>query len=366
MDAELVVDIEKSFPGGASVAADFRVTMRSGGITVLFGPSGSGKSTLVRCVAGLEQPLRGTIRFAGETWCDADRALFVPPQRRRLGYVFQEAALFPHLTVRGNTEYGLGRLSAAERATRVSDLFELLDLEALASRYPRQLSGGEAQRVALARALAPKPRLLLLDEPFAALDTPTRTRLRRLFRATVEHLRIASIVVTHDRTEAMALGDQLIVLAAGRIRQVGPVLEVFTRPADVAVARSVGVEAVVPAHVGRTEKGLMELHVGEATLRAVEVELEPHTREVFACIRAEDVTLARDGPAYPASARNHFLGRVLTIEPEGSVERVTIDCGFPLAALITRQAREEMVLAPGGEVVAAVKATAVHIVPRLL
>jgi molybdate transport system ATP-binding protein len=359
----LTIDIEKRFPA-QSIAASLTASLGPGTIVVLFGPSGSGKTTIVRCLAGLERPERGSVQFAGETWFDAAGGVAVPPQQRRVGYVFQDASLFPHLSVRRNVEYGLAELAPAARAARARTMLELVEVADLADRFPRHLSGGQSQRVALARALAPAPRLLLLDEPFAALDTPTRSRMRRLLRESTERLGIGALLVTHDRSEAIALGDQIAVLAEGRIRQVGPVLDVFRRPADLAVARSVGVDSVVAAHVERTADGLIDLLVGDARLRAADVGLEAPTGEVFACIRAEDVTLERLAPA-GASARNHLPGRVVTVESEGAVERVTIDCGFPLAALITRNAREEMALHVGAAVVAAVKATAIHLVPRV-
>jgi molybdate transport system ATP-binding protein len=384
----LTVNIEKRFPNGVTIAADLRVSMPPGTILVLFGPSGSGKTTIVRSIAGLERPERGIIVFNGETWLDAGTPVFVEPQGRRVGYVFQEAALFPHLTVLGNVRYGdrtpdlkVGPIyapvgpsfSSGEDKVRfydsldavdpVNSLLEMLDLGDLATRYPRQLSGGQAQRVALARALAATPRLLLLDEPFAALDTPARASLRRLLRSSIERLGIAAVLVTHDRTEAIALGDQMAVLAGGRIRQVGPVLDVFRRPADLIVARSVGVESVVPATIERIEGGLLDLRVGDTVLRAVETDVDSQTRDVFACIRAEDVTIERAAtPA--ASARNHLPGRIVGIESEGPIERLTLDCGFPLAALITHQAREELALQVGTPVTAAIKATAIHVIAR--
>jgi molybdate transport system ATP-binding protein len=246
----------------------------------------------------------------------------------------------------------------------VADLVALLELGDLEYRHPPQLSGGQAQRVALARAVAPSPRLLLLDEPFASLDQPARVRLRRFVRAAITRLEVPAILVTHDRTEAIALGDQMAVLAGGRIRQVGPSLDVFRRPADLVVAQSVGVESVLPARVERSERGLVELRVGGARLLAADVEPGTTDGDVFACIRAEDVTLERAAPA-GASARNHLPGRVVSIESDGPLERVTVDCGFEIAALITRHAREEMALHPGSAVVAAIKATAVHLVARL-
>ncbi len=361
MAVDLAVAVERRFSSGTSVTADFALPMPPGTIAVLFGPSGSGKTTVLRAIAGLDRPDRGTVVFRGETWVDAADAVFVPPQQRRLGYVFQEAALFPHLTVRHNVAYGLDTLRAADRNRRVDEMLALGDLVDLADYRPRQLSGGQAQRVALARALAPRPRLLLLDEPFAALDAPARARMRRLLRASVEALGVGAILVTHDRSEAIALGDQMVVLSGGRVRQVGPVLDVFRRPADLVVAESVGVESVLPARVEGADNGLVTLRVGSSIVRAVGAGIEG--RDVCACIRAEDVTLERSAPA-AGSARNHLAGRIVSIESEGPLERVTVDCGFPLAALITRQAREELALQPGSDVMAAVKATAIHVVPR--
>ena len=171
------------------------------------------------------------------------------------------------------------------------------------------------------------------------------------------------MLVTHDRTDAIAIGDELVVLVDGRVRQVGAVSEVFRRPADLAVARTVGVESVLPATVRRVENGLVELSVGAATLRAADVDGAAASQDVFVCIRAEDVTLQR-AAAPGASARNHVSGRIASIESEGALERVTVDCGFPLAALVTRAAREELALAEGVPIVAAIKATAIHLVPR--
>lgn len=359
MAGDLCVEIERRFPS-ATVEADFTVPMPPGTIVVLFGPSGSGKTTIVRAIAGLDRPDRGRIRFESDTWVDVSQRQFVEPQARRVGYVFQEAALFPHLTVRRNVGFGLEDLRAQERQARVAEMLTLVDLGDRADHYPRQLSGGQAQRAALARALAPQPRLLLLDEPFASLDTPARVRMRRLLRASVRGLGIGAVLVTHDRHEAMALGDQLVVLVDGRVRQVGPVLDVFRRPVDLSVARSVGVDSVLPARVEGGEKGLVDLKVGTAVVRAVDAGLEG---DVFACIRAEDVTLER-AAATAGSARNHLAGRIVSIDADGPLERVTVDCGFPLTALITRHAREELGLQPGSPVVAAIKATAIHLVGR--
>jgi molybdate transport system ATP-binding protein len=360
---DLVVEIAHRFPSGFAIDAAFRAPMAPGSITVLFGPSGSGKTTLVRSIAGLDRPHRGAIQFAGETWFDRTAGVCVEPQRRRVGYVFQESALFPHLTVDANIAYGLTPIHPSARASRVGELLSSLGIAELASRYPRQLSGGQAQRAALARALAPRPRLLLLDEPFASLDAPARSGIRSVLRAVLTTEGISAVLVTHDRNEAIALGDHMVVVVDGSVRQVGGVLDVFRRPADLAVARSVGVDSVLPARVERVAGGLVELRVGDASLRAADIEREACEVEVFACIRAEDVVLERTA-AQSASARNHLPGRIVAIDSDGPLERVTVDCGFLLTALITRHAREEMSLAEGTAVVAAIKATAVHLVPR--
>jgi molybdate transport system ATP-binding protein len=359
----LIVDIEKRFPTGVSVAASLRAELRPGEIFVLFGPSGSGKTTVLRSIAGLERPERGRIEFGGRGWFEAEKSLFVEPQQRGAVYVGQDSALFPHLTVARNVEYGIQHLAAYERNARLTEIVPLVELDGLADRYPRQLSFGQAQRAALARALARHPRLLLLDEPFAALDQPLRLQLRRMLRASIERLGTSVVLVTHDRHDAMALGDGMAVLADGRIRQIGSVPDVFGRPVDLAVAHAVGIDSVVPGRIERLQDGLVDLHVPRGILRAVGSGLDAASSEAFACIRAEDVTLEQGSHA-DASARNHVSGQIVRIESEGPVERVTIDCGFPLTALVTGQARQEMGLEVGSPVIAAIKATAIHLVAR--
>ncbi len=248
-----------------------------------------------------------------------------------------------------------------------------LGITHLGGRRARALSGGEAQRVALARALARAPKLLLLDEPFAALDAPARRTLRTDLRAHVRTSGIPAILVTHDRLEAMAMGDDIAVIAAGRVRQVGPLADVFRHPADQTVAQSLGIETVLPAVVDGDDIGLrqpgegvvslLQLRIGGATLFAVSDARAARGDEVFACIRGEDVIIERRG-ASGGSARNHLAGVVVSIEPEGPVDRVTIDCGFGIVALITRQSREELALTPGSPVAAVIKATAIHVVPK--
>jgi molybdate transport system ATP-binding protein len=357
----LAFDLERSFRDGPVVRAALEISLEEAPVTVLFGPSGSGKTTVLRCLAGLDRPQRGFIRFRGETWFDAAARCFVPPQRRGVGLLFQEYALFPHLTVAGNIGFGLSRSPRAERDARVREVATFLRIEDLLDRRPGRISGGQRQRVALARALAPRPRLLLLDEPLSALDFPTREELRGELRVLLERSGIPSLVVTHDRVEALALGDRLAVLADGCIRQVGTVGEVFSDPADLVVARVVGTENVATARIVGRESGLALVQIGAAQLLAVD--REGLHGEAFACVRAEDVVLER-APGRPISARNELHAQVRAVSHEGALVRVTLDCGFRLVALVTRDSAARLALEPGREAVALVKATAIRLVPR--
>lgn len=360
MALELIADFTKGYRGGPSVSAKLNVETSAASVTVLFGPSGSGKTTILRCLAGLERPESGTIRFGEETWLDAAGAISLPPQARRVAYLFQEYALFPHLTVERNIGYGLRR-PKAERAVRVAELAQMLGLQGLERRFPSQISGGQRQRVALARALATEPRLLLLDEPLSALDASTRVSLQRELRTFLSGLQIPTLLVTHDRGEALALGDRMLVVSEGRILQDGPVHEVFSRPGDLDVAEIVGVETVVPGRIVGTGEGLLQVEVG--TVRLIASDFGGMQGEVLVSIRAEEVYLERGTSSRP-SARNRLPGHVSALLPEGPLVRVVVDCGFPLAALVTWPACEELELAVGVPVACMIKAPSVHLIPR--
>jgi molybdate transport system ATP-binding protein len=360
--ATLTVEVERRFRRGPTIAAAFELDLAVAQTLVLFGPSGSGKTTVLRCLAGLDRPDRGRIVAAEEVWVDAARRVDVRPQRRSVGYLPQGFALFPHLDVRANIAYGIPGGAGPVRDTRVAELIALLRLDGLERRRPGQLSGGQQQRVALARALARRPRLLLLDEPLSALDAPTRETLRGELRQLLIAGDVPAIVVTHDRIEALALGDRVAVMADGAVRQIGPTLEVFDRPADETVARIVGIETEIPAVILGASDGLVRLRVGEAELLALGD--WPAEAEVLVSIRAEDVIVVSElaEPSGTLSARNRLRGRVVAIEPAGPLVRVRIDCGFPLVAAVTRPAVEELALRPGLPVAVILKAPAVHVI----
>lgn len=361
MASEMIVEITKSFPGRMTIDVRFAQTLESPTVLILFGPSGAGKTTVLRCLAGLEWPERGLITCWEATWLDTGAGVRLPPQQRAIGYMAQEYALFPTHSVAGNIAYGLGALTADERHRRVVEVLTLLQLQGVENLRPSQLSGGQQQRVALARAIARHPRLLLLDEPLSALDVPTRSKLRGELRTLLKQLAIPSVVVTHDWEEALALGDQMTVINEGRVVQVGTPQDVFSRPLNAEVARVVGVETVVQGRIIESSNGLATVEV--AGTKLVALATEESGPEVFVCIRAEDVVLEAVG-AGATSARNHLVGKVRDVSSLGALVRVGIDCGFSLSTIVTRSALDDLHLAPGAAVVAAIKAGAVHLVPR--
>lgn len=361
MAAEVAIDFVKTFPGRARIHVALTYRLDHATSLVLFGPSGSGKTTMLRCIAGLEWPEQGTIRFVSRVWLDTASKIRVSPQDRQIGYMPQDYALFPTHSVAGNIAYGLSELSSIDRTKRVEEMIELFHLHGLETAKPGELSGGQQQRVALARAVATRPQLLLLDEPLSALDAPTRLHLRGELRGLLKQLAVPSVIVTHDWAEALTLGDAIAVMQGGTILQTGSPQEVFSRPANADIAQIVGVETVVRGTVVEQANGLATVRVNGATLKGLGSDTIGSS--VFVCIRAEDVVLEQTGGGM-TSARNHLAGKVSEIVPQGVMLRVNIDCGFPLVAMVTRGALEDLSLVVGSPVAAAMKAGAVHLVPR--
>ena len=279
-------------------------------ILVLFGPSGAGKTMTLNCLAGLVMPDRGTIRLGDRALSDAAAGVRVPTRERRVGYVFQNYALFPHLTVRENIGFGVRRASDAR--ARVDEMLALTRLGDFADRYPAQLSGGQQQRVALARALATHPDLLLLDEPFSALDAPTRMQLRNELCELQREFKIPTVFVTHDLGEAYFLADKLAVMDAGTILQIGTPGEILRRPQDLRVARAVGVKNILPGIVETASR----VRVGDIVLDVPPYPFAAGTR-VHVCLRPERVMLLRPERAGKSSDENAFHGELIREMSDG-------------------------------------------------
>lgn len=332
-----------------------------GRVTTIFGPSGAGKTSLLDLIAGLRATESAFIQLDDHVLTDTEKHIFVPPNRRAIGYVPQDLALFPHLSVRQNLVYGHKAEGGGNSQFSFEHIVDVLEIQPLITRGVTELSGGEKQRVALARALLSSPRLLLLDEPLASLDAPLKAKIIPYLIRIRDEFKIPMLCVTHDRSEALALADEIVLLVGGKVLQAGPVLDVFNRPANAEVARFVGVETLQPGNITAVSDGLATVKIGSVTLSA----LAPDTvaREVFVCIRGEDVILQRDA-AVTSSVRNRLTVRVLGLRIEGALMRVELDAGFPLFALITRPACAELDLSEGEVVAALIKAPAIHLVAR--
>jgi iron(III) transport system ATP-binding protein len=300
--------------GSAEILHGLDLDVPAGSTLAVLGPSGCGKSTLLRLVAGFERPAAGEIDIAGVGV--AGRESWLPPQRRPIGYVAQEGSLFPHLSVRRNLEFGLHRRQRADR-TRVAELLDIVSLDAnCLDRYPHELSGGQQQRVALARTLARRPALVLLDEPFAALDADLRAATRTAMAEVLRSAGVATVLVTHDQGEALSFADELAVMVAGSFTQVGSARDVYQCPVDLETARLVGSALVVP---GTVLDGYAETPLGRIPLRTpspngvAEVMLRPEQL---------NVRLAADGAAIVE--RVHYFGhdRLLNLVWPGSGLRV--------------------------------------------
>lgn len=275
-----------------------------GELVTLLGPSGCGKTTTMRCIAGLEEPEAGEIRIDGETVTSVAEGVFVQPERRGLGMVFQSYALWPHLSVFDNVSYGLKarRVMKADLVTRTEEALRLVELLELRHRRPSELSGGQQQRVALARALAYQPKLLLLDEPLSNLDAKLRERMREELRYLVHRIGVTSVYVTHDQIEALSISDRIVVMSDGRVKQVGDPKEIYARPAGRFVAQFVGAANMLEARVrGQGDRpDTVLLDVGDGAdgflLHSAGPPGHGAGEEVLLCIRPEDLSLRRERP----------------------------------------------------------------------
>lgn len=332
---------------GSFCMRDMSFHIERGEYLVLLGPSGVGKTVLIETIAGLIKPDSGSIFYDGED------ITALAPELRHFAVVYQDYALFPHLTVRGNIEFGPRSLGIRgdELDRRVKDAAGKIGIEGLLDRRTERLSGGEKQRVAVARALAAEPRVLLLDEPLSALDTNVRIRLRKELKQISSDLGIPVLHVTHDPEEAMVLGDRICVMLDSQIRQIDKPGDLFHRPTDADVSRFLGIKNVLEVGSIRDDVCVVDgsnIHVSSA---------EESTSHIW--IRPEEILLSKD--AFESSARNQFKCRVLDLEHRGSLISVRVGYdGLELVALITFASMEKMGLKEGSEVYVTFKSSAVH------
>jgi molybdate transport system ATP-binding protein len=352
-DAGLSFEIARRDDGFALEAA---LTVGEGETVALVGPSGAGKSTCLAIVAGLLRPDSGRVVCGGEVWCDVADGIHRPPEQRRTGMLFQEFALFPHRSVGDNVRYGSrarGR-SRQDAGRSAAKWLERLGLAHLADRPVGSVSGGERQRVALARALASEPRVLLLDEPFGALDVTTRGSVRAELRRFLAECGLATLLVTHDPVDALALGERVAVMEEGRLIQAGPREELLAHPRTSFVADLAGLNLFRAELAGGT--GLKEARVGPVVFHVL---ADGRSGESFLAFAPSEVALSAE--ASRGSPQNVFAGVVVDVLPLADRLRVVLDAGVRLVAEVTREAASALSLRVGASASASIKATAIRV-----
>lgn len=369
---EVAVSIRKEL--SKDFCLDVQFTLQPG-ISILFGASGAGKTTLLDCIAGLCRPDSGKIDVCGRVVFDSERAIDVPTRNRRVGHVFQDLALFPHLDVEGNVGYGLHGMSGNDRKRRTTAMLEKLGISGLSSRRPAELSGGERQRVALARALVTEPAILLLDEPLAALDLPVRMKIADDLRASIQDRPIPVLYVTHSRDEVFTLGNDLLVLERGQLIAKGNPHSVLSAPRSETVAQLAGFENIFDVVVTaiHEERGTMTCSLvstdrnrGSDPAENSGVEFEtPLVRaqpgeHLRLGISAGDILLATSAPI-GLSARNALPGKLLSLSQRDAIIVARVDCGVEVFVHLTLGARDSLQLAPGRQVWVIVKTHSCHL-----
>jgi len=349
--AVLSLVIRKQYTAESEFALDVDFAA-SAGFTILFGASGAGKTTLLDCVAGLAQPDSGTIRVGGTTFFDAASKVNLAVAARKVGYVFQSLALFPHLSVEENIAYGLNSRAQDPRNASIRSILEAFRIESLRRRRPGEISGGERQRVALARSLVTDPCVLLLDEPLAALDVATKSRIVEDLRAWNEAHRIPILYVTHSREEVFSLGNRVVVLDRGRIVACGDPHEVMGAPRQEAVAQLAGFENIfdVAVHAAHEDRGTMTCRLlpSGPALETPLVRITPES-SLRVGIRAGDILLATNHPE-GLSARNILPGKIVSLVRRDVMIAALVDVGVPMEVHLTLAARDALGLVPGRDV----------------
>jgi molybdate transport system ATP-binding protein len=375
MSSDLIVQLRKRFGktrASFSLDLEFRAAP---GFTILFGPSGAGKTSILDCVAGLVAPEAGRIAIGERILFDASKSINVSAAKRQTGYVFQDLALFPHLTVSQNVEYGVSHLPLRLRRERSSGILEAFRGSGLSERKIAELSGGERQRVALARTLVTDPAVLLLDEPLTALDASTKAKIVSDLRSWNAAHHIPILYVTHSREEVFALGETVIALDSGRILAQGPPHEVLNAPQQETIAQLAGFENIFDATVDSTnaDRGTMtcklrsEKTTAEKTERVVQLETPLVRAEVGSHlrvgIRAGDILLATSSPA-GLSARNILAGTIVSLVQRDVIVVVQVNCGIDMEVHLTLAARDALELAAGKQVWLVIKTHSCQLMQR--
>ncbi|HTH17206.1 MAG TPA: molybdenum ABC transporter ATP-binding protein [Magnetospirillum sp.] len=331
------------------------------GITALFGPSGSGKTSVINMVAGLARPDAGRITVDGKVLFDAKAGIDLPPEARRLGYVFQEGRLFPHLSVRSNLSFGMNRTPSPERRVKLDDVVEVLGIGHLLDRRPAKLSGGEKQRVAIGRALLASPRILLMDEPLAALDAARKAEILPFIAGLSKRFAIPILYVSHAMDEVLRLADTLVLMDQGRAAAVGSVEDLLARPDLRPLTGRYEAGAVIRATVAGHDPsyGVTRLTFSGGTLLVAKCDL-PAGAAVRVRIHARDIAIATEAPTR-TSIRNMLPARVISVEQgDNHLVDVMLDCGgTPLWSQITALGQAQLNLTPGMNVKALIKAVTI-------
>lgn len=341
---------------GAFALRGIDLAVRPGEVLVILGRNGAGKSVTLETIAGFHRPSAGQVLINGRN------VTHLPPEARRVAFALQNFGLFPHLTAAGNVASGIRRTACRERRERARMVEELLarfGVAGIATRVPAELSPGEKQRVALARAMASAPDVFLFDEPFSAIDAPTRTGLRRELRAFLRHGKLPAVFVTHDLADAWALADTVAIMQDGAVIQAGPLEEISCRPATRGIAELLGFENLLPGEITDTMNGICRVTVGGSHLTAAHDGQQAGA--MLLCLRAGDVSLSRPDQELPHA--NRLTGRIVAIENHRQFLRVELDCGFPLIAALGRQEACRQNLAPGATATAWIRPEAIHVIP---
>jgi len=336
----------------------------SPGITILFGPSGAGKSTLLDCIAGLARPDTGRIVVGSEVLFDSAAGIDLPAQKRRIAYVFQTLALFPHLSAEENVAYGLSALNKSRQRERVGEILSAFHVQDLRKKKPGEISGGEKQRIALARSLVTEPRVLLLDEPLTGLDAKLKSAIVDDLRAWNAAKHIPILYVTHSREEVDALGERVIAIDNGHVVSAGMPMDVLDAPRRKRLAQAAGFENLLEGTVLdlRETDGVMRVRLGKAACELeVPLGFAAAGDRVRVAIRAGDILLANEQPR-GLSARNIIEGRIASLEPRGTMVIARVDCGVPFSVHVTPGAVRALELAAGRRVWLVLKTHSCHLV----